>query len=72
MNQAKVKNPVNGTRSFSVEFLEFLNKSLVVKKKIGTVIAQTTRASTYIYNDDSDIQALLEGIDEVFRFFGTK
>jgi hypothetical protein len=42
MNQAKVKNPVNGTRSFSVEFLEFLNKSLVVKKKIGTVIAHTT------------------------------
>jgi cysteine desulfurase/selenocysteine lyase len=35
-------------------------------------VQSTTRASTYIYNDDSDIQALLEGIDEVFRFFGTK
>jgi cysteine desulfurase/selenocysteine lyase len=35
-------------------------------------VQSTTRASTYIYNDDSDIQALLEGIDEVFRFFGSK
>ena len=41
-NQAKVKNPVNGIRSFNVEFLELFNKSLVVKKKIGTVMAQTT------------------------------
>ena len=35
-------------------------------------VQSTTRASTYIYNDDSDIHALLEGIDEVFRFFGKK
>lgn len=35
-------------------------------------VQSTTRASTYIYNDDSDIQALLEGINEVFRFFGKK
>jgi selenocysteine lyase/cysteine desulfurase len=35
-------------------------------------VQSTTRASTYIYNDDSDIQALLEGIDEVCKFFGSK
>jgi cysteine desulfurase / selenocysteine lyase len=35
-------------------------------------VQSTTRASTYIYNDDSDIKALIDGIEEVFRFFGRK
>lgn len=35
-------------------------------------VQSTTRASTYIYNDESDIEALLEGIDKVFNFFGVK
>jgi cysteine desulfurase/selenocysteine lyase len=35
-------------------------------------VQSTTRASTYIYNDDSDIYALLSGIEEVFKFFGRK
>ncbi len=35
-------------------------------------VQSTTRASTYIYNDESDIDALLEGIDKVFNFFGVK
>jgi cysteine desulfurase/selenocysteine lyase len=35
-------------------------------------VQSTTRASTYIYNDDSDINALLSGINEVFSFFGRK
>ena len=35
-------------------------------------VQSTTRASTYIYNDESDIDALLNGVEEVFRFFGRK
>ncbi len=35
-------------------------------------VQSTTRASTYIYNDDSDIEALLDGINEVFKFFGAR
>ena len=35
-------------------------------------VQSTTRASTYIYNDESDIDALLEGIEKVFKFFGVK
>ena len=35
-------------------------------------VQSTTRASTYIYNDVSDIEALLDGIEKVFKFFGVK
>ncbi|MFZ9802341.1 MAG: aminotransferase class V-fold PLP-dependent enzyme, partial [Candidatus Nanopelagicales bacterium] len=35
-------------------------------------VQSTTRASTYIYNDESDIDALLDGIEKVFKFFGVK
>lgn len=35
-------------------------------------VVATTRASLYLYNDRSDVDALLHGIQEVQRFFGSK
>lgn len=39
-------------------------------KRLGVVA--TTRASFYLYNDLSDVDALLEGIEQVKSFFGAK
>ena len=39
-------------------------------KRLGVVA--TTRASFYLYNDTSDVDALLEGIERVKSFFGAR
>jgi hypothetical protein len=41
-NQAKVKNPVNGSKYLIFLLFDTFIKSLNVKKKIGTVIPHTT------------------------------
>ena len=35
-------------------------------------VVATTRASLYLYNDRSDVDALVEGIEKVQNFFGGK
>jgi hypothetical protein len=35
-------------------------------------VQSTTRASTYIYNDDSDIKALIDGIEEARKINGVE
>jgi len=35
-------------------------------------VQSTTRASTYIYNDESDVDIFLDGVTKVFEFFGSK
>jgi cysteine desulfurase/selenocysteine lyase len=39
-------------------------------KRMGVVA--TTRASLYLYNDTSDVDALLQGVEKVQEFFGSK
>ena len=39
-------------------------------KRMGVVA--TTRASLYLYNDTSDVDALLQGVEKVQEFFGGK
>jgi cysteine desulfurase/selenocysteine lyase len=35
-------------------------------------VVATTRASLYLYNDTSDVDALLQGVEKVQEFFGGK